>query len=269
MSVGDVHIADIFGWPLCGASGPLRGYNATSPRCQDCEAFEQRPQLTPAVPLPPQVLTPAAPKSRIKTFWCERADRAKESLRRYAHCEGCNGHSFHNAIVAIAEIDFPLDNGFNGDSTRPFDHNDPRWPTKCESCDYVFQPGDEWQHNIDRLYRRGDTGELCAHHELPAGATYDAVWLRDFGYVGADGIALTVVLPDNTHWHVDSRANNCAFPNDNVHKCWSRTGDPRACNIVVGRGPPGENGGGSIQSPGYHGLLGGSNGDSPGWLVEV
>jgi hypothetical protein len=272
VSVGDVHIADTFGWPLCGASGPLRGYTATSPRCQECEALERRPQIIPAVA--PPILSPASlatPRqlSRIKTFWCEPADRARESLRRYtSHDKKCGERGYHNAITVIAEIDFPLSD-CNGDSTRPFDRSDLRWPMKCEDCDYVFQPGDERQHNIDRLYRRGDTGELHMCHELPAGAMYDATWLRDFGYVGADGIALTVVLPDGTHWHVDNRANNCAFPDDNVHRCWGRTGDPRVCDIVVGKGPPGENGGGSILSPGYHGFLGGPNGESPGWLVEV
>ncbi len=269
MAVGDVHAADPFGWPLCGSNGPLRGYNATSPACSDCRALEQREQPKPQV-LAPAVLS-SRTFSRIKTFWCERSARARESLRRYTHrkVNPCAVNGFHNASVDIAEIDFPLENNFNGDGTQPFDRADPRWPTKCEHCDYAFTTEDEWQHNIERLYQRTDTGELIAHDKMPAGASYDAVWLSDFGYVGADGIALTVVLPDGTHWHVDSRANNCAFPDDNVHKCWGRTGDPRACNVVAGKGPPGENGGGSILSPGYHGFLGGANGESPGWLVEV
>jgi len=276
--VGDKHFADPFGWPLCGASGPLRGYNATSPPCRDCRALQQKANWTA-----PQVLAPSAHSgSRIKTFWCERAARARESLRRITYgaskdkprtekiCRVDDNYQHgHIAEVVIGEIDFPLDNEINGDSTRPFDRADPRWPKKCAKCDYLFVDEDSWFHDIDRLYQRTDTGELIAHDKMPAGATYDAVWLRDFGYVGADGIAYTVVLPDGTHWHVDSRANNCPFPRDFKHYCWGRTGDPRACNVVAGKGPPGEAGAGSILSPGYHGFLGGSRGDCPGWLIGL
>lgn len=40
MPVGDVHIAGPGGWALCGASGPLNGYNATSRACTDCEDLD-------------------------------------------------------------------------------------------------------------------------------------------------------------------------------------------------------------------------------------
>lgn len=195
--------------------------------------------------------------SRIQTFWCEPAPRARQRLRRYSRSDsGCtDAYSYHNAYAILGEVDFALETGYTGDSTQPFDRADPRWPTKCERCDYAFQPDDEWQHNLDRLYRRADTGELLAHDDMPAGASYDATWYHDF-WVGRDGMSLTVVLPDGTHWHVDSRATNCDLPDDTVHRCWVREGDPRACNVTAGKnGVTCTAGGGSIQSPAYHGHL--------------
>ncbi len=39
MSVGDLHTIGPEGYALCGASGPLRGYNATSQPCRDCQSL--------------------------------------------------------------------------------------------------------------------------------------------------------------------------------------------------------------------------------------
>jgi hypothetical protein len=47
MAVGDVHIAGPNGFALCDVGGPLRGYNATSQPCRDCEAVEWRQKHTP------------------------------------------------------------------------------------------------------------------------------------------------------------------------------------------------------------------------------
>ncbi len=43
MSVGDAHQMNADGNALCGASGPLRGYNATSQPCRDCANSHDRP----------------------------------------------------------------------------------------------------------------------------------------------------------------------------------------------------------------------------------
>jgi hypothetical protein len=55
MAVGDSHTAGPDGWALCGASGPLRGYTATSPQCRDCFVMEGSAQWKTAptyVPIP-------------------------------------------------------------------------------------------------------------------------------------------------------------------------------------------------------------------------
>lgn len=54
MSVGDSHTAGPDGWPLCGASGPLRGYTAMSQPCNDCRALESQSRWT----VSPHVATP-------------------------------------------------------------------------------------------------------------------------------------------------------------------------------------------------------------------
>ena len=87
------------------------------------------------------------------------------------------------------------------------------------------------------------------------GACWDAWWMPD-NWKGADGIALMVRLPDGHDWHVDSRSSNCTRPDDNVHKCWVRHGDPRECHVTVDKnGDTCAAGAGSIQSPTWHGFL--------------
>ncbi len=43
MAVGDAHLMNADGNALCGSSGPLRGYNATSQRCRECDSSNDRP----------------------------------------------------------------------------------------------------------------------------------------------------------------------------------------------------------------------------------
>jgi hypothetical protein len=229
-------------------------------------AVNSRTRVAPGVlgraataPAPAPVVRPApVQKPRVKTFWCERSARARESLRRFVPrvSTPCVNGGYHNASVAIGEVDFPLDNNLDGSNySPPFDLEDSRWPVKCAYCDYVFLPDDERQHNLERLYRRVDTDVLIALHELPPGASYDSMFDHDF-WTGPDGISLVVVLPDSTHWCVDSRANNCTRKDDKTHKCWVREGDPRACNVTAGKqSNTCDAGAGSIATSKYHGFL--------------
>jgi hypothetical protein len=184
--------------------------------------------------------------NRIQTFWCEPSDRAVESLRRYAGEAKCPGPiGYHNAEIVLAEVEYPHSE-YNGHSKDDLPHDDARWPRLC-SCGYAFVEADNWQHCFERLYRRVDTGALHPLDQLPAGGSYDSQWhaLHGFG-VGADGVSLTVVLPDGTHWNVDGPSTNSKTP-------WSRTGTPRACDVTANP---------SIASPRYHGFL------RSGWLEE-
>lgn len=120
-------------------------------------------------------------------------------------------------------------------------NEDPRWPVKCEGCEYEFGPEDMWQVFPEVLYRREVTGEVMTLEEAPAGAMWNGDW---WPMENPDGIVLFVRLPDGVDWMVDGKAGNCACPADPLHRCWTRTGQaPR----VTARP--------SIKTSGYHGYL--------------
>jgi hypothetical protein len=84
---------------------------------------------------------------------------------------------------------------------------------------------------------------------------WDAWWMPG-SWRGSDGIALMVRCPNGSDWHVDGRASNCTLPDDRVHKCWVRHGDPRGCRVTVDKnGNTCAAGGGSIIAGDYHGFL--------------
>ncbi len=111
---------------------------------------------------------------------------------------------------------------------------DPRWPKQCP-CGYVFQHSDEWYIDHKTEYAKHDDPSLVFTLDM-ASAPVGAMWYSDWylpSYMGPDGHSLTVRTPGGD-WSIDSRASNCTLPNDDVHKCWVRTGEPP--NITVGKG---------------------------------
>jgi hypothetical protein len=107
---------------------------------------------------------------------------------------------------------------------------------------------------LSPLYRLPDGREVTSR-ELPAGAVY----LDADGRPGFDGLSVVAVCPDGTHWRIDSRCSNCGRPEDDVHRCWIRDGDPRTGRLTVSKGSDESRtckaGGGSIQTANYHGML--------------
>jgi hypothetical protein len=132
--------------------------------------------------------------------------------------------------------------------TRPYEH-----PCSCDSPDCN---GTNKGTVTVPMYRRTDTGELLELRDAPVGAMWNAEWWNDIpAYTGADGISLVVRTPA-WDWMVDGRASNCGLPNDHVHKCWIRHGDPRTGNIHVDKdGVTCSAGAGSILQGSYHGFL--------------
>lgn len=211
--------------------------------------------------------------SAVQTFWLEPTDQVAVGLRRYTIGKGgftcADGH--HQALVytgveAATYTDHP-EAGRWTLATRPdvVDHDDERWPHTCaQLCGYEFSTDDAWQSWQELLYRRTDTGELrVLHPGAPApdapsaepGACWDVWWMPD-GWKGPDGIALMVRCPGGHDWHVDSRASNCGSPDDDVHACWVRHGDPRECRVTVDKnGNTCSAGAGSIATPNWHGFL--------------
>lgn len=147
-------------------------------------------------------------------------------------------------------------------------NDDPRWPLQCEKCAFLFAPDETRQFFYDLLYKRADTGEICTLRDAPPGAMWDAWWLRGLHgctHDGPDGRNLMVKCPNGHDWNIDGRASNCGLPQDDVHHCWIRHGDPP--DLVVDKnGVTCSAGAGSILAGDYHGFLG-SNGAPPGWFT--
>lgn len=169
-------------------------------------------------------------------------------------------YSYHNAQVFFALLDCPLrEPGADEDWTellkafRP-PNEDPRWPRKC-GCGFAFADSDEWQMFANRLYSRGDNGELVSLRNAPPGAMWWADWLpKNFWWDNKDDYDLMVMLPNGHEWDIDSRASNCTMPNDREHRCWVRHGEPP--NIHVDKnGRTCAAGAGSILAGNYHGFL--------------
>ncbi len=188
--------------------------------------------------------------SRIQCFWMTPVESAKQTLRRYhKHPDytektcPANRMGIHDTSIQIEDVDYPFGEKRLFGEDGKISHDDPRWPAKCETCDYLFQPSDYWQHNITRYFTGAPDGKLYTTRDMPPGAMFDADW---FPAKGPDGMALAVVLPPgggDDIWMPDHGPGG--------HPPWTRTGV--APNITC---TP------SILTPRYHGFL------TNGWLEE-
>lgn len=199
-----------------------------------------------------------------QAFFLEETGRERLWLRRYvfSSLSKCPGsHGYHNAMVLLTEADIVWEPTTGGrvdrviacrdkSELRPPD-DDPRWPTKCDECDYLFKPDDPFQLHGAQLYRRSDNGEITTIREAPAGALWYADWMHR---KGPDGHCLMAKVPGGGEWMIDGQASNCDKPNDKEHYCWVRHGE--VPNITVDkRGNTCNAGAGSIQTHNWHGHL--------------
>jgi hypothetical protein len=114
----------------------------------------------------------------------------------------------------------------------------------------------------DGRWKRADgTGEPFRMGWAPVGAMWFADWYMNdetpsrsrFHWDNQFTPPLIVSTPGGD-WDVDSRANNCTLPNDRLHRCWCRHGEPP--NITVDKnGLTCAAGAGSILCGSYHGFL--------------
>jgi len=189
----------------------------------------------------------------VRTFWAEPTGRTIRRLRRYvlSSQEKCPGPcGYHTASVPLDVVE-----GEDQTSGDLWPHDDSRWPTACEGCGRAFTDEDAWQLDCNHEYRNVVSRETFSLRDAPPGAMWDASWMGD-GWRGSDGICLIVMLPNGLQWTVDGRATNCTLPDDRVHKCWIRHGDPRTEAITVDKnGVTCAAGAGSIQAGDYHGFL--------------
>lgn len=200
----------------------------------------------------------------VKCFFIEPTDRCKRWLRRYvgssqAKCPGPMG--YHNAQTFLDEIDRPFDKERDCWPVAPpsgVPHENPRWPAKCEGCDYRFMDADEWQDFTRQVYIDKATGRTYTLDERIPGMMWDASWMGENMH-GPDGRCLVVVCPDGHEWMIDGPASNCTMPNDrgpfgSAHRCWVRHGTPPLITVDKAGRTCGA-GGGSIQAGSYHGFL--------------
>ncbi len=213
--------------------------------------------------------------ARYECFLVQPTFRAQKYLRRYrgryeSPADPLSNHrlGIHNASVFVGDADLHVDPKWT--DMKVYDlvageavpHDDSRWPTRCDECDYLFEPADQWQVRFEQYYQRVDTGAVATLEDMPPGAMWDAEWWRDGNGRGSgpDGLSLHVKLPDNSIWFIDGPASNCTAK-DVKHNCWVRTGEPPKLTIVGGANLCGV-GGGSIMTAHYHGFL------QDGWLVD-
>lgn len=137
-----------------------------------------------------------------------------------------------------------------------------KYPTKC-TCGYEFTETDQYGHRRSSIYaRKDDPSVRTTLQKAPDGAMYFATWYEDTpSNCGLDGRALIVKAPGGHDWHVDGRASNCTKPDDRVHKCWCRHGDPATGEVTVDKnGNTCSAGAGSLLLKNWHGFL------TSGWL---
>lgn len=197
----------------------------------------------------------------VETFWCEPTGFARVTLRVFTggdpRCPGRPGDYplGHRATAVLFDTyqgAYDDDGYLKAVDPEEFDGN-PTWPTVCDHCG--AEP--EWQRTVDldRWYR-SDRGQWTTD-ELPPGASFDATWLP---WKGDDGVSLMVVVPPGgriNHWAVDGIASNCNLRDAADHRCWCRTGDPRAGTVHVSKDgcDTCTVGAGSIQTADWHGYL--------------
>lgn len=115
----------------------------------------------------------------------------------------------------------------------------------------------DWEDGIGSpRFRRLDTGEELRWKQLSPGALYVVDPRHEFKYRrGHDDDAIACVLPDGTHWHIDSVANNCTKTDDREHRCWVRHGSKPGVIHVDKQGLTCAAGAGSIATKQFHGFL--------------
>lgn len=141
---------------------------------------------------------------RVKCFWTEPTGFGAIHLRRYAIFDGV----LESASRRVEDSALSVTCGDRGRTVAApeWDPSDPRWP---EVSDRGFKFKNDARSVVmcREYHRRPDTGEEWLRDELPPGAMYDAYWMPSL-WRGADGVSLTVVLPDGKHWHIDGSSED-------------------------------------------------------------
>lgn len=197
----------------------------------------------------------------VKAYFLEATEQERHWLRRFvfsdqSKCLGKDG--YHNAMFLLGDADIVWTTTHG--STQRFiadrshsqpPESDPRWPVKCDSCDYRFTDKDQYQLFGHQLYKRQDTGEIMTIEDAPPGALWYGIWWKP---TAPDGHVLMAKCPGGHDWNIDGCASNCDKPDDKEHRCWVRHGEPPLITVDK-NGNTCKAGAGSILTPSWHGYL--------------
>jgi hypothetical protein len=168
----------------------------------------------------------------------------------------------HNAYAPLADV--PELGAFESFG-KPEDYGEDLWPTACAHCGAAVPPlgkpaGGGRGADANRQVFPARLYDTPSGEPAPGDVYFAPCVYGSMCWVNCPGRHLWVVLPNGHPWDIDGRANNCKKPDDKIHRCWMRTGDPEMsiATLDVGKGTAAETcpaGGGSISVPGYHGFL--------------
>lgn len=198
--------------------------------------------------------------------------------------DGCGeGGYCHNAMRHLFDTDDPKPEATPGGIES--DYAEDQWPTRCEECGVIVPPMPEREpcpcgcgqlrrpeHAPHRqvfrktLYATSDrsfigmptTGD-CYYADWYGCADEPGVCIH--GWTNCDGRHLIVHVPDSRDpdgwwWDTNGRASNCTLKEDTLHRCWIVRGSPADGTLDVSKaGLTCSAGGGSIQTPRWHGVL--------------
>ena len=165
--------------------------------------------------------------------------------------DACGGHGTHNAHKTIRDTDTVVD--IYDCTDNPDGHAKELWPTQCDHCGLAV-PEELFSQREGRQVNRGARYDTPSG-ELEPGCLYWRHSISNSHYWdNHNGPMLHAVLPNGAEWNIDSRASNCALPDNRTHRCWCRHGEPP--DITVNKtGETCGAGGGSIDVSGWHGHL--------------
>lgn len=151
----------------------------------------------------------------------EPTGRYQRRLRRFtfrpSSGRACGDSWGHDASAVIGEVPEAERAEAHGDL---WPHDDPRWPSACERCGYLFAEADEWQLNDDEVFRLPDGSEFAFKGAFgtcaPPGAMVRAAWYDEFAE--QPGESWLVSLPDGGEWITTQKATGGGH--------WEVTGTP-------------------------------------------
>lgn len=184
----------------------------------------------------------------VKVFFCVATGEVEYYYARMGRdADRCTDGGLHGARKSLARMP---------EANTPKEwppEDDPVWPTKCDQCGVELNEENSRRHSgAKHIYVRQDNGTEIIPSQVVGAVTEN----REYGPFGSDGRGLTVTIPGPHTWRIDSRAKNCKLPDDDVHRCWVRTGKPEDGTLHVGKhGNTCKAGAGSIDTGQWHGYL--------------